>query len=92
MADDKLRKIKFTVDGTDETVELYVLEQTTINGVNYLLVTEQDFEQEDSEVMIFKEADIDGTDVLYDPVTDDTELEAIAKVFDEMLEDFDVEI
>ena len=92
MSDDKLAKIIFTVDGTNETVELYVLEQTTINGINYLLVTEQDIEQEDAEVMIFKEVEIDGMDVIYDPVTDDTELEAIAKVFDEMLEEFDVEI
>ncbi|MDF2819601.1 MAG: LytS [Clostridiales bacterium] len=92
MSEDKLKKISFTVEGTNETVDLYVLEQTRLNGINYLLVTEQEFEQEDAEVIIFKEVMTEGTDVIYDPVTDETELEVIAKVFEEILEDFDLEV
>lgn len=92
MSEDKLKKISFTVEGTDETVDLYVLEQTTINGINYLLVTEQEFEQGDAEVIIFKEVMTEGTDVLYDPVTDEIELEVIAKVFEEILEEYELEL
>jgi hypothetical protein len=92
VSEDKLKKISFTVEGTNETVDLYVLEQTRLNGINYLLVTEQEFEQEDAEVIIFKEVMTEGTDVIYDPVTDETELEVIAKVFEEILEDFDLEV
>ena len=45
----KLEKITFCPDG-DEPVDFYVLEQTKIAGVNYILVT--DFEDGDGEALI----------------------------------------
>ena len=38
-----MEKITFTPDGADgEAVDFYVLEQTRIGGINYILVTEEE--------------------------------------------------
>ena len=34
-----MEKVNFTDPDTNESAEFYVLEQTTIRGINYLLVT-----------------------------------------------------
>ncbi len=74
---------------TAEEIELYILEQTCINGVNYLLATEE--ETEDSEAWILKELSTEENDLIYEFVEDDVEFDAIARVFDEMLEDVGIE-
>lgn len=83
-----MEKIIFTFDETNETVEFFVLEQTKINGENYILVT--DSEEDDAECLILKQTDSKEEDSIYDIVEDDTELEAVSKVFEELLEDVDI--
>ena len=69
-----------------ETVEYYILEQTRISGVNYLLVT--DTEEGDGEALILKEISNAGSkESTYEIVEDDTELSAVAAVFENLLED-----
>ena len=86
-----MEKIKFTFEDTKETVEFYVLEQTRINGSTYILVT--DSEEDDAECLILKESAAEnGQDSIYDIVEDDTELKAVSKVFEELLEDVDIEL
>ena len=81
----KLEKIVFCPDG-DEPVEFYVLEQTRINGTNYILVT--DFEEGDGEALILKDMSKDeDEDSVYAIVDDDTELKAVAGVFEDLLDD-----
>ena len=46
-----MEKITFVPDG-GEAVDFYVLEQTTIGGVNYILVTDAE-EDEEGEAYIF---------------------------------------
>ncbi|MCR5742258.1 MAG: DUF1292 domain-containing protein [Lachnospiraceae bacterium] len=78
-----LEKIVFVEDDGTE-VELYVWEETKVNGVNYLLVSEDP--DEDSEVYIFREVKVsEDEEVSYEPVEDDHELEYIGKVFEELL-------
>ena len=70
----------------EEPVEFYVLEQTTVAGVNYILVT--DAEEGDGEALILK--DISGKEeeeAVYDIVSDDKELNAIAEIFENLLDD-----
>ena len=68
-----------------------MLEQTRINGMNYILVTESDDEEEDAEAFILKDLSADGEqEALYEIVEDDEELEAVSKIFSEMLEDVDI--
>ena len=79
-------KINFALAGEGETAEFYVLEQTRIAGNSYLLVTET--EDEDGNAWILKDLSADGeADALYEIVEDDGELEAVSRVFEEMLED-----
>ena len=81
----KLEKIVFCPDG-DEPVEFYVLEQTRINGTNYILVT--DFEEGDGEALILKDMSKDeDKDSVYAIVDDDTELKAVAGFFEDLLDD-----
>lgn len=81
----KLEKITFNAGGED-AVEFYVLEQTRIGGYNYILVT--DFEEGDGEALILKDLSQDGEEEsVYTIVSDEQELEAVAGVFEDMLED-----
>lgn len=85
-----MEKIKFTFDGTQDEVEFFVLEQTKVNGDTYILVT--DSEKDDAECMILKDTKEEGEESVYTVVEDDVELEALSKVFEELLEDVDIEM
>ncbi len=84
-----MEKIKFQSDGA-ETAEFFVLEQTTINGTSYILVT--DSEEGDAECLILKDrSEAEDTESIYEIVEDDTELSVVSKVFEELLEDIEIE-
>ncbi len=84
-----MERIKFTFAGEEESAEFFVLEQTRIGGVSYILVT--DSEDEDGEALILKDLSADGEEeALYEIVEEDKELEAVSKIFSEMLEDVDI--
>ena len=78
-----LEKIAF-LDDENKEVELYVLDETKVGGVNYLLVSESD--DEDSECYIFKEVSEADDEISYEPVDDDRELDYIGKIFQEMMD------
>lgn len=85
------RKIVLTSD-TDEAVEFYVLEETKINGINYLLVTDA-AEDEDGTCYILKDlSDAQDQDAVYEFVEDDNEINYLYQIFTELLEDADVDI
>ena len=64
-----MEKITFVPDG-EEAVEFYVLEQTTIAGVNYILVTDAE-EDEEGEAYILKDvSDADAQERIYNMVDD----------------------
>ena len=85
-----MEKITFTPDGADgEAVDFYVLEQTRIGGINYILVTE---EEGDGEALILKDLSADGeAESIYAIVEDAKELAAIADVFSDMMDDVTLE-
>ena len=81
----KLEKIIFRPE-EEEPIEFFVLEQTRIGGFNYILVT--DFEEGDGEALILKDLSKDGEEEsVYTIVSEDAELQAVASVFENMLED-----
>lgn len=81
----KLEKITFRPDG-EEPVEFYVLEQTRIGGVNYILVT--DVEEGDGDALILKDLSEDGDEEgIFSIVSEDEEFSAVAGVFQNMLDD-----
>ncbi|MCD7745217.1 MAG: DUF1292 domain-containing protein [Lachnospiraceae bacterium] len=88
-----MNRIEFCPVEGGEKVWFSVLEETRISGVSYLLVTESEDEEEDAEVYILKDTSRDGdADALYEFVEDDGELEAVSKIFEELLEDVDIEL
>ena len=87
-----LQRIEFCPDGENETVGFFVVEETRIAGVSYLLVTESE-DDEEAEAYILKDLSDDGeTEARYVFVEDDQELEAVSKIFAELLEDVDLEL
>ena len=87
---EKPEKIVFYTD-TDE-IEFYVIEQTRINDVNYILVA--DSMDDEAEALILKETvnEEDAEDVIYSEIYDDSELESISRVFSEVLDEIDSEM
>ena len=84
-------KITFTFSDTEETVEFFVLEQTKFQGHQYLLVTEDD-SQEDAQAYIMKDLSApEEKEAVYEFVDDEKELEALSQIFAEILEDVDFE-
>ena len=74
-----------------ENVDFYVLEETKINGMSYLLVT--DTEDEDGECYILKDrSKAEEEEAVYEFVEDDDEIDYLFKIFTELMEDMDVDL
>ena len=85
-----MEKIRMMSDETGEELEFYVLEQTKVNGVSYILVT--DSEEDDAECLILKDTSAEEeTESVYEIVEDDSELSAVSGIFEELLEDIAIE-
>ena len=85
---------KITLVDDDQTLEFYVVEETKLNGANYLLVTdaEDDDEEEEADCYILKDmSGAEEADALYEFVEDEDELEGLMKIFAELLDDVDLE-
>lgn len=84
-----MEKVMFCAPDSEENVEFYVVEQTKINGMNYLLVSVE--EDGDSDAFILKDVSTeDDTDSVYEMVESEEELEYMSKIFSEILEDVDI--
>ena len=83
-----METVIFVDSETNEEIEFFVIEETQINGTKYLLVAEDDTEDSDAYIL---EALVDEDDhIVYSMVEDDARLEALGKVFAELLDDADV--
>ena len=88
--DNNYEKIVFETEDGEEA--LYVLEQTMLGGINYLLVTE-DVESDEAGFLILTEEPVEGADfVSYDIVEDEGELKSVVAIFNELVDDFDLEV
>lgn len=87
----KMESIPFVTD-EGETIEFYILEQTTVNGRTYLLVEEGGQDSEEAEVYLMKVLPgSDGDDMetcVF--VEDETELTSVSAIFEQLLEDTDI--
>ena len=88
-----MQEEKITLQTDDgEAVDFYVLEETRINGMNYLMVTDSE-DEEDGECYVLK--DVSGSqdsEAVYEVVENDDELDYLYRIFSELLEDVDVEL
>ena len=86
-----MEKVRFNSADGSRADEFFVLEETRICVSTYLLVT--DSEEDDAECLILKESEVsDADDRTFEIVEDETELMAVSKVFEELLEDVNIEM
>ena len=82
-----MEKIRFCPDD-GEAVDFYVLEQTRLGGVDYILVTDGG---EEGEALILKDLSAqDEGEGIYEIVDDDRELQAVMEIFEQLLQDTDI--
>lgn len=85
-------KITLQTD-TGETVDFYVLEETRINGMNYLMVTDSEEDDEEGECYVLKDVSkSEDSEAVYEFVENDSELDYLFRIFTELLADADVEL
>ena len=87
-----MEKLTFVTED-QESVDFYIIEETRVNGINYLLVTEsEDEEDEEAEAYILKDTSkAEDTEAVYEFVESEEELDAVSRIFAELLEDMDIE-
>ena len=84
-------KITIT-DENGENIDLYVLEETKLNGMYYILATDAE-DDEDGECYILKDVSkAEDTEAIFTFVEDDAELEYMTKIFVELMEGEDITI
>ena len=83
-------EIIFTTEDGEE-VTFYVIEQTRLGGVDYLLVSTTGEDDEEGEALIMKDISKDtDEEAVYDIVEDDKELELVAGIFKELIDDIEL--
>ena len=93
----KIRKIGETMDEMiiltsedGEELPCYVLEEARVAGCNYVLVT--DSEEGDGECYILKDiSEAEDAEAVYEIVEDEKEQQYLARIFNELLEDVDIQ-
>ena len=89
MEENKESKVVYFTTDEGEEVPFFVVEETKIAGENYLLVT--DSEEDEADAYIFREVCENENDSFYEMVEDEEKINALSKVFAELLDDVDFE-
>lgn len=89
--EEQKNQVTFITEDNEE-VQFNVMEQTKLNGYTYLLVTDSQSEEEDGVAYILKDMSAEGDEAsLYTIVEDEEEMNLIADIFEELLEDVEFE-
>ena len=86
-----MQSINFITDEGEE-IPFYIIEQTTLAGKDFLLVTDSDTQEDEAQVYIMQEISDQDDQTIYEFVEDDAQLEALSKVFEELLDDVDIQM
>lgn len=89
MEENKENKVVYFTTDEGEEAPFFVVEETKIAGENYLLVT--DSEEDEADAYIFREVSENENDSFYEMVEDEEKINALSKVFAELLDDVDFE-
>jgi uncharacterized protein YrzB (UPF0473 family) len=86
----KSNEIVLTTDEGEEVI-VQILEQTRLGGINYLLVSTTGNGDEEAEALILKDISKDtDEEAIYAIVEDDDELQAVAAIFEELIDDIEL--
>ena len=84
-------KIIFKDENGQEDV-FYIIEETKLGDVSYIMVTDSPDDQEEADAYILKDVSkADDEEAVYEFVENDKELNAVADIFAELLEDTEIE-
>ena len=86
-----MQSINFITDEGEE-IPFYIIEQTTLAGKDFLLVTDSDTQEDEAQVYIMQEISDQDDQTIYEFVEDEAKLEALSKVFEELLDDVDIQM
>lgn len=86
-----MQSINFITDEGEE-IPFYIIEQTTLAGKDFLLVTDSDTDEDEAEVYIMQEISDQEDQTVYEFVENEAQLEALSKVFAELLDDVDIQM
>ena len=86
-----MQSINFITDEGEE-IPFYIIEQTTLAGKDFLLVTDSDTDEDEAEVYIMQEISDQEDQTVSEFVEDEAQLEALSKVFAELLDDVDIQM
>ena len=86
-----MQSINFITDEGEE-IPFYIIEQTTLAGKDFLLVTDSDTDEDEAEVYIMQEISDQDDQTVYEFVEDEAQLEALSKMFAELLDDVDIQM
>ena len=86
-----MQSINFITDEGEE-IPFYIIEQTTLAGKDFLLVTDSYTDEDEAEVYIMQEISDQDDQTVYEFVEDEAQLEALSKVFAELLDDVDIQM
>ncbi len=82
-------KIRLEAEDGQE-LEFYVEEQAKVSGCSYLLVS--DSQEDEAQAYILKDTSREDSETAqYEFVEDEEELEAVSRIFEEMLEETDLQ-
>lgn len=87
----KNEKLIFTSEDGEE-IEFYVLEETRINGKNFLLVADDNEGEEANALILVDVSEPESSEAVYEIVEDEEQLTALSKVFTELMDDLDIEL
>ncbi len=90
--EDSMEKANFVdTEGVEDS--FYVLMDTVVNETVYLLASEEDPEEVDEcECFILNEVSDSEDECVYEEVLDEEEFQSISKIFDELLEEEDIDL
>ena len=86
-----MQSINFITDEGEE-IPFYIIEQTTLAGKDFLLVTDSDTQENEAQVYIMQEISDQDDQTIYEFVEDEAQVEALSKVFEELLDDVDIQM
>ena len=86
-----MEKVQFMPEGEDHAVDFFVLDEETLGGKQYLLVT--DSMDGDGEALILRaDRGVNGDEITYEIVDDEREQTAILLLMRDSLEELGIEI
>ena len=78
-------------DGNEE--EFYVIEETRLNGINYVLVTDAAADADEADAYIMKDVSApEDEEATYEFLEEGEELEALGEIFAELLDEDETDL